>query len=538
MIQLNNLEIIGRNTLESVRSINLETIMAQPSEKLADSLSVLKELQDKGAVAIRTSQLSRTHRQRLLKAGFIREVMKGWYTPTRPDEPPGESTGWYASFWSFSAEYLNDRFGEDWCLSPEQSLSLHIGDWTVPKQLLVRSTKGGNKPTELLFCTSVFDIRLDLPPADDREVKNALRIFNLPATLIACAPGQFTDHPDDLRAALAMVAEPSDLLRRLLDGGRTVVAGRLAGGFRNIGRNETADQILRAMRAAGHDVHESDPFNDKPAIVFGAREISPYVNRLKLLWASMRPPILRAFPAPPNTKTDTATYLKQVDELYATDAYNSLSIEGYRVSEALIERVRAGNWNPDNDENDRQNRNALAARGYWQSFQRVKESLEPILAGENPGGVVRRDYDAWYAELFGPSVSAGILKAADLAGFRNGAVYIRRSMHVPPSHDAVRELMPEFFELLQSETEPAVRVVLGHFVFVYIHPYMDGNGRIGRFLMNTMMAAGGYPWTIIPLARRAEYMASLESASVKHDIKPFAEFLGSLLINPTRVVSP
>jgi hypothetical protein len=256
--------MVGQNTLESVRSINLETIMAQPSEKLADSLSALNELQDKGAVAIRTTQLSRTHRQRLLKAGFIREVMKGWYTPTRPDEPPGESTGWYASFWSFSAEYLGDRFGEDWCVSPEQSLSLHMGDWTVPKQLLVRSTKGGNKPTELLFGTSVFDIRLDLPPADDREVKNALRIFNLPAALIACAPGQFTDHPDDLRAALAMVAEPSDLLRRLLHGGRTVVAGRLAGGFRNIGRNETADQILRAMRAAGHDVHESDPFRTRP----------------------------------------------------------------------------------------------------------------------------------------------------------------------------------------------------------------------------------------------------------------------------------
>jgi hypothetical protein len=519
----------GLNNLESARPINLETIMAQPSEKLAVSLSALKELQDKGAVAIRTSHLSRTHRQRLLKAGFIREVMKGWYTPTRPDEPPGESTSWYASFWSFSAEYLSDRFGEDWCLSPEQSLSLHIGDWTVPKQLLVRSTKGGNKPTELLFGTSVFDIRLELPPVGDREVENALRIFNLPAALIACAPGRFTDHPDDLRAALAMVAEPSDLLRRLLDGGRTVVAGRLAGGFRNIGRNEAADQILRAMRAAGHDVHESDPFNDKPAIVFDAREISPCVNRLKLLWASMRPPILKAFTAPPGTKADAATYLKQVDELYATDAYNSLSIEGYRVSEALIQRVRAGNWNPDNDENDRQNPNALAARGYWQAFQRVKKSLEPILAGENPGVVVRRDYDAWYAELFGPGVSAGILQDADLAGFRNGAVYIRRSMHVPPSHAAVRELMPEFFELLQSETEPAVRVVLGHFVFVYIHPYMDGNGRMGRFLMNTMMAAGGYPWTIIPVERRTEYMAALEAASVGQNISPFAEFLASLV---------
>jgi hypothetical protein len=510
--------------------------MAAPAEKLADSLSALKELQDKGVVAIRTGQLSRTHRERLLKAGFIREVMKGWYTPTRPDEPAGESTGWYASFWSFCAEYLNDRFAEDWCLSPEQSLSLHIGDWTVPRQLLVRSTKGGNKPTQLLFGTSVFDVRLELPPAGDRELKNGLRIFNLPAALIGCAPGQFTDHPDDLRAALAMVAEPSDVLRRLLGGGRTVVAGRLAGGFRNIGRNEIADQILRAMRAAGHAVHEADPFNSKPPIIFAARETSPYVNRLKLLWASMRAPILQAFPAPPGSREDAAAYLKHVDELYAADAYNSLSIEGYRVSEALIERVRSGNWNPGNDENDRQNRNALAARGYWQAFQRVRTSLERILAGENPGAVVRRDYDAWYAELFGPSVTAGILNAADLAGFRNGAVYIRRSMHVPPNYEAVRELMPQFFELLQTETEPAVRVVLGHFVFTYIHPYMDGNGRMGRFLMNTMMAAGGYPWTIIPVERRNEYMAALEAASVGQNISLFAEFLASL-VKPSKAAA-
>ena len=202
--------------------------MAKPSEKLAQSLSVLKELQDKGTIAIRTGQLSRTHRQRLLKAGFIREVMKGWYTPTRPDEPPGESTGWYASFWSFAAEYLNDRFGDDWCLSPEQSLSLHIGDGTVPKQLLVRATKGGNKPTQLLFGTSVFDVRLELPPNGDRETKSGLRVFNLLAALIGCAPGQFTAHADDLRAALGMVAEPSDILRRLLGSGRTVVARPLS----------------------------------------------------------------------------------------------------------------------------------------------------------------------------------------------------------------------------------------------------------------------------------------------------------------------
>ena len=55
-----------------------------------------------------------------------------------------------------------------------------------------------------------------------------------------------------------------------------------------------------------------------------------------------------------------------------------------------------------------------------------------------------------------------------------------------------REAMPAFFDLLRQEPHPAVRVVLGHFIFVYIHPYVDGNGRVGRFLMNTMMASGGF----------------------------------------------
>jgi Fic family protein len=89
--------------------------------------------------------------------------------------------------------------------------------------------------------------------------------------------------------------------------------------------------------------------------------------------------------------------------------------------------------------------------------------------------------------------------------------------------------MPVFFELLSGETEPAVRVVLGHFIFVYIHPYMDGNGRTGRFLMNVMLAAGGYPWTVVPVEQRADYMAALEEASGRQDIRPFTEFLAQLL---------
>lgn len=502
--------------------------MATPSDKLAQSLAALKSLQDAGVVAIRTTNLTRLHRERLLKNGFIQEVMKGWYVPARPDGPAGESTDWYASFWSFCSAYLTERFGDDWCLSPEQSIALHTGNWTVPRQLLVRAAKGGNKPTGLLHGTSVFDVRLEVPEADDIEVLDGMRVMRLPAALISCGPGHFATHPVETRAALAMVADASDVLGRLLTGGHSSVAGRLAGAFRNIGRKQIADTITETMRAAGYTVNETDPFDDQPPVALAPRETSPAVNRLHMTWAVMREHVLARFPKPPGLPTDTAAYLRAVEDVYATDAYNSLSIEGYRVSAELIERVRSGNWNPDNGQ-DREHQDALAARGYWQAFQKVEASVRKILEGANAGDVVQQDHGTWYRELFGPSVTAGIVKPAELAGYRNAPVFIRRSMHVPPRSEAVRALMPAFFDHLRNETEPAVRVVLGHFVFVNIHPYADGNGRMGRFLMNAMLASGGYPWTVIPLAQRTRYMEALESASVDGDIRPFVDLLAELV---------
>ncbi|PZQ93353.1 MAG: cell filamentation protein Fic, partial [Flavobacterium psychrophilum] len=172
---------------------------------------------------------------------------------------------------------------------------------------------------------------------------------------------------------------------------------------------------------------------------------------------------------------------------------------------------------------------AMAARGYYQAFLQVKETITAILKGANSGKQVDKDHSKWYRQLFDPSVTAGLLKAADLAGYRNHQVYIGNSKHVPLNVDAMRDAMPVLFELLEEEPEPSVRAVLGHFIFVFIHPYMDGNGRIGRFLMNAMLASGGYPWTVIPVEKRTEYMHALEQASVGQDISSFATFLAYLV---------
>lgn len=503
--------------------------MANPQEKLAKSLDALKELQERGIVAVRFSDLSRTHCERLVKNGFLKRIMRGWYISSRPDETPGDSTSWYASFWDFCANYLHERFDNDWCLSPEQSLSLQVGNRAVPTQLLVRTPKGGNKPTQLPFGTSLFDVRYTMPKTEQIVEKHGLRLYSVPAALVACSEQFFRQASTDARAALAMVKDASDVLAVLLEGGHSTIAGRLAGAFRNTGCDRMADQIIHTMKNAGYTVVESDPFENRPPAILNAREASPYVNRIRLMWEEMRQPVIERFPVAPGLTKNVSAYLKRVEEIYVTDAYHSLSIEGYRVSAELIARVQSGAWNPKDNEADQEHRNTLAARGYWQAFQEVKESLKKILAGQNPGGVADEDHNRWYGDLFGPSVTAGIISAVDLAGYRNGPVYIRRSMHVPPPREAVRDCMPALFDLLREEVEPAVRVVLGHFIFVYIHPYIDGNGRMGRFLMNTMLASGGYPWTVIPVDERDEYMAALEQASVGQDINRFAAFLARLV---------
>jgi len=503
--------------------------MATPAEKLADSLTALRDLQQTGVVAIRTASLSRTNRERLMENGYIREVYKGWYMATSPGEQAGSSGAWFSAYWPFCAQVLEDMYEKNWCISPEQSLLIHAGNWTIQPQLIVRAPEAANNKTSLPFSTSLFHIKSALPEKETLIDNNGLRMLTLPAALTQVSPTIFMQNAIDARIALSLVKDASEILQLLLQDGKTIVAGRLAGAFRNNGQDKIAAAIIKAMKAAGYDSRETDPFDTTLNIKLSSREKSPYVNRIKLMWNDMRQKIIDIFPPAPGIPGNIQAYLKLVDDLFVTDAYHSLSIEKYTVSQELIERVRSGNWNEADKEANKGHRDAMAARGYYQAFQLVKASVEKILLGQNAGKVADNDFSDWYLELFGPSVSAGIIKASDLAGYRNQQVYISGSKHTPLNNDAVRDAMPVLFELLTEETEASVRSVLGHFIFVFIHPYIDGNGRMGRFLMNAMLASGGYPWTVIPVEERKTYMAALESASAGGDIRPFAKFLGHLV---------
>ena len=92
--------------------------MATIAEKMVESLKVLQALQkEKNCVVLKgTKEISRTHLNRLLKSGYLQEVMKGWYISSPGAE--GDTTVWYTSYWYFVAKYATERFGVEWCLTP------------------------------------------------------------------------------------------------------------------------------------------------------------------------------------------------------------------------------------------------------------------------------------------------------------------------------------------------------------------------------------------------------------------------------------
>jgi hypothetical protein len=369
-----------------------------------------------------------------------------------------------------------------------------------------------------------------MPSASDMIVKDRLRLYSQSAALAKVPVPFFHRQPVDVQVALTNMRDASDLLRVLLTGGNSAKAGVIAGALRRIGRTAIADEIVTTMKRAGYDVRESDPFS--PAQTFGMLRSAtpPIVARMQAMWESMRAVVQENFTAAPGLPKDKQGYLESVDDIYKSDAYNSLSIEGYSVTPELIERVRQGNWDPGHNEQDRKSHNALAARGYWQAFQKVKEAIADILSGANPVVRVRTSHMDWYREMFQPYVMAGINPAASLAGYRNNAVYLRTSRYAPPRWEAVRDAMPALFELLENETHAGVRAVLGHWLFGYIHPYPDGNGRTARFLMNVMLASGGYPWTVIKVEDRDAYLSALDQASIDMNIVPFTKFVAEQML--------
>jgi Fic family protein len=196
---------------------------------------------------------------------------------------------------------------------------------------------------------------------------------------------------------------------------------------------------------------------------------------------------------------------KEFDQFVLEFTYNTNRIEGSSLSlwdtRELLEREVVPRSKPLRD--------VLEARAHAGLFRRLIADPEPMDLD---------DLLRWHRALFGET-------KPDLAGqLRTVQVWIGGSKHVPPPPLEVR---PMLIELLRrtSRDRPAVHPVQlaaeFHLRFESIHPFADGNGRIGRLAMNLLLARGGFPMADILYSKRKRYYAALERSNVLGSSRPF-----------------
>lgn len=118
------------------------------------------------------------------------------------------------------------------------------------------------------------------------------------------------------------------------------------------------------------------------------------------------------------------------------------------------------------------------------------------------------------------------IDAKEAGHYRDRPVFITASKHKVCDVKLIGQKMAKLFQWVAEERDkyhPVKFAAQLHKRFVFIHPFIDGNGRISRLLMNTALIQDGYMLAVIPPVLRQEYNSLLERAH--KDDRPFTDFI-------------
>ncbi len=116
--------------------------------------------------------------------------------------------------------------------------------------------------------------------------------------------------------------------------------------------------------------------------------------------------------------------------------------------------------------------------------------------------------------------------------YRTLQVYIRGTKWLPPKPEEVPNEMASllsWYTKNKNKIHPLVISAYFHSAFETIHPFIDGNGRVGRLLMNFILHKKRFPMINIPNQRKYEYYKALEISQLEGDLRPLVKFLFSLI---------
>ena len=108
-----------------------------------------------------------------------------------------------------------------------------------------------------------------------------------------------------------------------------------------------------------------------------------------------------------------------------------------------------------------------------------------------------------------------------------------------PAHGELDRLMADLGRWIETDRDkmhPVRFAAMLHLKFVTIHPYIDGNGRVSRLLMNTALIQDGYMLAIVPPVLRQEYMAAIRGYQQKGLAEPFCDFIAGQVLESEKEV--
>ncbi len=202
--------------------------------------------------------------------------------------------------------------------------------------------------------------------------------------------------------------------------------------------------------------------------------------------------------------------LKQLKDYYKIGlTYTSNALEGNSLTETetkvLLEDGLTAGGKPLRD--------CLEALGHGEAY----EFLYTLTGGNQiTGSDIQKLHHLFYRHI-----------DEETAGrYRTEKVIITGSQYTLPSPETVPALMENFIHEMNrigDSVHPVKMAALAHKEFVFIHPFIDGNGRVARLLMNLILLKKGYGVTIIPPVLRGEYIRLLEKAH--RDDAGFIDFI-------------
>lgn len=473
--------------------------------------------------------IDRRQREYLQKHGYLFLVARQFYLLKKPEDE-GEEV-FPLLYWQAMEEVLS---AYSWSLRSSSALQVLNGDHSPQKSLLVRTKEKTNKKISLpagFSLTMQFDASFDDRLVDKVEIADRKIPVDIPERVlidisrtksrdaISFVSGTKFD-PRVLDALYAKNPKPV-VYKRLVELAMEAKRPDLVARLQKTIETHTPYQVIRKKREECVPEPARSVVISPPWVIRQEERIKEYDE---VLTRKLKTKIARI-----NTKS-ISQLLKEAKEHKKYDTYHSTSLEGYKITPKEVDALLSGNPPEDaREEGDKyfeKLRNRMAILGYSEAFDfilvQVKSDFKKPYISED---LIK---DAYY-NLFKPSAEAGVVDYFSLTPYRKMPVYIRGARYAPPSYEKLPDLMANYERQINQVENPVVRAILAHYFFVAIHPYVDGNGRTARLLMNYYLLSAGYTWVTIKTEQRDDYFEALSKADSDVDILPFGEFILAMM---------